>query len=42
MRNGYRVGDMLQYTNRGVGMMRPYVRFNCRPEVTVFTLESES
>jgi hypothetical protein len=29
---------MMQYTNRGLGMVRPYVRFNCRPEVTVFTL----
>lgn len=36
----YRVGRMWQYTNRGVGMIAPYVRFNCRPEITVFTLES--
>ena len=36
----YRVGEMLQYTNRGLGMAMPYVRFNCRPEITVFTLES--
>ena len=36
----YRVGDMFQYTNRGVGMIPPYIRFNCRPEITVFTLES--
>jgi uncharacterized protein len=36
----YRVGDMLQYTNRGVGMIPPYLRLNCRPEITVFTLES--
>jgi predicted MPP superfamily phosphohydrolase len=36
----YQVGDMIQYTNRGVGMVGPYVRFNCRPEITVFTLES--
>jgi len=36
----YRVGNMLQYTNRGVGMTQPYVRFNCRPEITVFKLES--
>ena len=36
----YRVGKMYQYTNRGVGMTPPYVRFNCRPEITVFTLES--
>lgn len=34
----YLVGQMLQYTNRGVGMIAPYVRFNCRPEITVFTL----
>jgi len=37
----YRVGQMYQYTNRGVGMTPPFVRFNCRPEITVFTLESD-
>jgi hypothetical protein len=37
----YRVGDMFQYTNRGVGMVRPYVRFNCRPEITLFTLQAQ-
>jgi predicted MPP superfamily phosphohydrolase len=36
----YQVGQMFQYTNRGVGMTPPYVRLNCRPEITVFTLES--
>ena len=36
----YKVGNMYQYTNRGVGMTIPSVRFNCRPEITVFTLES--
>jgi predicted MPP superfamily phosphohydrolase len=36
----YKVGDMYQYTNRGIGMTPPTVRFNCRPEITVFTLES--
>jgi predicted MPP superfamily phosphohydrolase len=36
----YHVGDMIQYTNRGVGMTLPNVRFNCRPEITIFTLES--
>ncbi len=34
----YHVGTMLQYTNRGLGMVSPRVRFNCRPEMTVFTL----
>ena len=36
----YKVGTMLQYTNRGVGMTSPNIRFNCRPEITVFTLEA--
>jgi len=35
----YQVGDMWQYTNRGLGMVWfPQVRFNCRPEITVITL----
>ncbi|PJF40307.1 MAG: metallophosphoesterase [Chloroflexi bacterium] len=34
----YQVGEMIQYTNRGVGMVMPRVRINCRPEVTIFTL----
>lgn len=36
----YRVQNMLQYTNRGVGMIAPYVRWNCSPEITVYTLRS--
>jgi predicted MPP superfamily phosphohydrolase len=36
----YRVGNMYQYTNRGVGMTPPFIRINCRPEITVFTLQS--
>jgi len=36
----YRIAEMWQYTNRGVGMSQPYIRFNCRPEITIFTLES--
>ena len=36
----YQVDGMVQYTNRGVGMVSPAVRFNCRPEITVFTLNS--
>ena len=36
----YQVGTLIQYTNRGVGMVPPHVRFNCRPEITVFTLHS--
>lgn len=36
----YNVEGMYQYTNRGVGMSEPAVRFNCRPELTIFTLQS--
>jgi predicted MPP superfamily phosphohydrolase len=28
------------YVNRGIGMVWPYVRFNCSPEITVITLRS--
>lgn len=34
----YQVGSMIQYTNRGLGMVFPTVRFNCRPEITILTL----
>ena len=34
----YQVGQMIQYTNRGVGMVQPQIRINCRPEITLFTL----
>jgi uncharacterized protein len=36
----YQIGDMIQYTNRGLGMIRPYIRFMARPEITVFILEA--
>jgi hypothetical protein len=38
----YQVGGMIQYTNRGVGTILPAVRFNCRPEITIFTLFSSN
>jgi hypothetical protein len=34
----YRVRDMWLYTNPGLGLVVPGVRFNCRPEVTEITL----
>lgn len=34
----YRVRGMYVYTNRGLGMGHLRVRFNCRPEITIFTL----
>lgn len=36
----YRLQDMWLYTNRGIGVTRPPLRFNCRPEVTEITLVS--
>ena len=36
----YKVKDMFQYTNRGVGMDKFAVRFNCPAELTLFILES--
>jgi len=37
----YQVGKMYQYTSRGVGMARLPIRFNCPPEITLFTLSSD-
>jgi predicted MPP superfamily phosphohydrolase len=36
----YKIGTskMVLYVNRGVGVVWPYVRLNCRPEITLFTL----
>jgi uncharacterized protein len=36
----YQVEDMILYTNRGIGMTGFPIRINCRPEITVFTLET--
>jgi predicted MPP superfamily phosphohydrolase len=36
----YKVREMYQYTNRGVGMARLPIRINCPPEITLFVLES--
>ncbi|MCK6628714.1 MAG: metallophosphoesterase [Anaerolineae bacterium] len=36
----YRLGEMWLYTNRGLGESSVRIRINCRPEITVFTLES--
>jgi predicted MPP superfamily phosphohydrolase len=36
----YHVKNMIHYTNRGLGMVAPEVRLNCRPEITVFELST--
>jgi uncharacterized protein len=34
----YQVANMQLYTNRGIGVITPPVRLNCRPEITLITL----
>ncbi len=36
----YQVGDMVQYTNRGLGTNVFWIRINCPPEITIMTLQS--
>jgi uncharacterized protein len=38
----YDLGNMIQYTNRGIGVVKLYARFNCRPEISVFDLVSRT
>ena len=38
----YQIGEMTQYTNRGIGLVKLYARFNCRPEISVFKLQASS
>ena len=37
----YKIREMWQYTNRGVGMGRVDMRFNCPPEITLITLKAD-
>ena len=37
----YQVGRMIQYTNRGLGMISPYIRLGACPEITLHTLLSD-
>lgn len=36
----YKVGNTLLYTNRGLGMTSPRLRFDCRPEIAIMDLYS--
>ena len=36
----YAVGGMVQYTNRGLGVIQPRLRFGCRPEITTVVLRA--
>ncbi len=37
----YQVGEMVQYTNRGLGTNAFWIRINCTPEITVIDLQAE-
>jgi predicted MPP superfamily phosphohydrolase len=36
----YKVGNMIQYTSKGLGTNSFRVRINCKPEVTIITLKT--
>ncbi|WP_407409870.1 metallophosphoesterase [Methanobrevibacter sp.] len=36
----YKVGDMIQYTSKGLGTNSFRVRINCKPEITIITLKT--
>lgn len=38
----YKIGNMFEYTNRGIGMTKLHLRFSARPEITVFILETKN
>ncbi len=38
----YKVGDMIQYTNRGLGTNLFWSRINCPPEITIFNLKASN
>ncbi len=38
----YQVGDMVHYTSRGIGTNVFWLRINCPPEITIFTLTSDA
>jgi predicted MPP superfamily phosphohydrolase len=36
----YKVGDMIQYTSKGLGTNSFRIRINCKPEITLITLKT--
>lgn len=37
----YKVRDMIQYTSKGLGTNSFWLRINCKPEITLFTLKTK-
>lgn len=38
----YKVGDMIQYTSKGLGTNSFRIRINCKPEITIINLKSKN
>lgn len=38
----YNVGDMIQYTSKGLGTNSFRIRINCKPEITIITLKNRN
>lgn len=38
----YEIGDMVQYTSKGLGTNSFRIRVNCKPEITIITLKTKS
>ena len=38
----YKVGDMVQYTSKGLGTNSFRIRINCKPEITIITLKNNN
>ena len=37
----YKVGEMIQYTSKGLGTNSFRIRINCKPEITIITLKTK-
>lgn len=37
----YKIGDMIQYTSKGLGTNSFRIRVNCKPEITIITLKTK-
>ena len=38
----YKIGNMTQYTSKGLGTNSFRIRINCKPEITIITLKTKN
>ena len=38
----YKIGNMVQYTSKGLGTNSFRIRINCKPEITIITLKTKN